>query len=213
MNSRELNSMCPTPPHFVLDTLKQTLPRLERGTWMCKIDIRDAYHHVPLSTTTSNYFALQMTPIAGHVYTYQSLPFGFSWSPFIFQRFIRQTLRASGVKEHAAYLDDILIWGHSPTHCLHNTANILQTLHNAGWLVNVKKSILANHGILSELMYRASSDPHQRNGRRKGGTENGGTRLPKPHSLSRNQEQCWDNQKDFQPYRNSITVTQHGFGN
>ena len=139
-NCKELNGMCPTPPHFKLDTLSETLPRLRVGMYMCKIDIKDAYFHVPLSKSSVPWFALQMTPEEGEVLAYNALPFGWSWSPYLFQRVLRQTLRAAKVSSFAAYLDNILIWGETYENCLTNTLMILQTLNSAGWLINQKKS-------------------------------------------------------------------------
>jgi len=104
---RELNSQFNTKP-FKLDHLQQIFPLLKKGEWGCKIDLKDAYFHVPVNEALKPYLRHK---VGNQVWEYQAGPFGLNIMPQVFQGIMKtfeKRWRAKGVQVYI-YLDDILL--------------------------------------------------------------------------------------------------------
>ena len=66
---------------------------------------------------------------------------GLFGSPAILQAVIEATM--APIKKYSwAHLDDILIWGNSTEEVRQRTAKAIRLLHEVGFLINLKKSVL-----------------------------------------------------------------------
>ena len=96
--------------HFKMEDIRCVKDLLNRGDYMCKLDLKDAYLSIPITQSHRKYlkFAWQ-----GTVYQYNVLPFGLATAPRAFTKLMKPALaylRSKGVRL-IAYLDDILIIG------------------------------------------------------------------------------------------------------
>ena len=126
-------------PSFKMETQASVREAIRPGEWVTTIDIKDAYLHVPMATTTQRYLRFR---VGSQVYQFRSLPFGLSTSPREFTKLLQpivQLLRAHGVVLHA-YLDDWLIRANSPQQARRDAYLVANVLQSLGWIVNQPKS-------------------------------------------------------------------------
>ena len=95
-------------PHFRMFTTSSVLRSVEKGDYAFKIDLQDAYFHVPIHPSSRKYlrFAFENS-----VYHFQVLPFGLNTAPQIFTRLghtVTSYLHRQGISV-IPYLDDWLI--------------------------------------------------------------------------------------------------------
>ena len=96
--------------HFKIEHIRCVKDLLNRGNYMCKLDLKDAYLSVLITQCHRKYlkFAWQAT-----VYQYNVLPFALATAPWSFTKLMKPALahlRSKGVRL-IAYLDDLLIIG------------------------------------------------------------------------------------------------------
>ena len=100
-------------PSFKMETLFSILTALQTQEWITKIDLKDAYHHIPIHINIRKYFHFV---IAEKPYQFRVLPFGLSTAPQEFTKTLApvvQLLRSQGIRVHA-YMDDWIIRADSP---------------------------------------------------------------------------------------------------
>ena len=113
-------------PHFRMFTTSSVLSSVEKGDYAFKLDLQDAYFHVPIHPSSRKY--LRFT-FENRVYQFQVLPFGLNTAPQIFTRLghtVTAYLHRQGISV-IPYLDDWLI--HHPDHqvLLRHQALLLDT--------------------------------------------------------------------------------------
>jgi hypothetical protein len=130
-----------TKRHFKMESLATAYRLIQQGDWMVKLDIKDAYLHVPLAKEHRSFFRFNFR---GRTYEFRSLMFGLSSAPRIFTRlakaFIRR-LRAEGIRL-VAYLDDILLLAATAALALQHARRTVELLTSLGWVINWDKSEL-----------------------------------------------------------------------
>ena len=87
-------------------TLKKLI---DRSAWMTKLDIKDAYVHVPVAPEFQKFLAFLFN---GRLFFFRALPFGLSTAPYLFSKMVAypiSLLRERGIKI-LAYLDDLILW-------------------------------------------------------------------------------------------------------
>lgn len=67
---------------FVLDTLKDVTSILPPDSCMTTVDGKSGYDHILLSENSRKYFGIQF---AGWFFVYNTLPFGFKASAYVYQ--------------------------------------------------------------------------------------------------------------------------------
>jgi ribonuclease HI len=128
-------------PHFKMSTVAVVLNTLRPGDWAFKLDLQDAYLHVPIHPKSQKYlrFAFQ-----GKVYQFRALPFGLNVAPLVFTKLVH-TL-AAHLHSHGVsllpYLDDWIVHHPDPQVLLDHRTLVMQTLEKAGFLINLPKSEL-----------------------------------------------------------------------
>jgi hypothetical protein len=152
---RELNSyFCPRK--FRLEHMETIFPYLKKGWWGGKVDLKDAYFHLPLSENLQKFVNVQ---VGGDTWQFQGACFGISSLPQVFMsimRVLERLWRKKGLTIFI-YLDDIFLLGPSQKTVAKHLEMVVETLLEAGFKINTKKSILTPQqkilhlGILVDL--------------------------------------------------------------
>ena len=99
------------PISFRLPTLGILKSILPIGSWMAKIDLKDAYLHIPVNKHFQRFLVVRWKNLC---IQFKAMFFGFSIAPAVFSslmNFPLKLLRNSGV-QCIAYLDDWIVWAH-----------------------------------------------------------------------------------------------------
>ena len=139
---KNLNGFLPDTIHFKTQGIQQTVELLSTGlfSWAAKIDIADAYLHIPITQK----FGEKLIVMDSHdkLWQWRSLPFGLSHAPRIFCHTLQFALRK--VREFVTlndFYDDILILANSEAQCWENFTKVLQCLTDAGFLAKESKLV------------------------------------------------------------------------
>ena len=128
-------------PHFRMFTTNSVLSSVQRGDYAFKIDLQDAYFHVPIHPSSRKYLRFAFE---NRVYQFQVLPFGLNTAPHVFTRLghtVTGYLHSQGISV-IPYLDDWLIHHPDPKVLLRHQAQLMNTLDLVGFVLNRKKSEL-----------------------------------------------------------------------
>ena len=124
-----------------METLGSILP-LRPGDWTASIDLKDAYHHVPIAPASRDLLGFT---VAKSTYHFKALPFGLRPAPRLFTRLVACVatfLRQRGLRLFC-YLDDLLLAAESRDLLSRQLHFLLQTVQALGFLINWEKSELA----------------------------------------------------------------------
>ena len=135
---------------FKLDHLQQIYPLLQKGSWGAKIDLKDAYFHLPVNQALRPYLCHK---VGNQVWEYQAGPFGLNVMPQLFQKVMgvfEKKWRKKGVQVYI-YLDDILILGTTPKLLNQHLSLVVEDLINSGFKINLKKSQMEPSQKVSHL--------------------------------------------------------------
>ena len=149
LNLSRLNTFTRVPKFKMPNhnSLRALIPPL---AWMAKLDLRDAYLHVPVQEKFQKFLSFVFR---GEVFQFLALPFGLSSAPFIFTRIVQfpvEILRKQGVNV-IAYLDDLIMWGNSKLEVKRAVRLARATFTRLGFLLNEKKSVLRPTQVLTWL--------------------------------------------------------------
>ena len=136
------NSFFPEPPRFSLPSLRDVFAPRDRvlPRYAVKIDLARAYWQVPLHLALQERFG--GSPDGRSFFTWRVLPFGWTWSPFVFHcimRCVLIVLWARGVWVRA-YMDDIIVLGVDEASCSRDALVTTTLLRSLGFVINVEKS-------------------------------------------------------------------------
>ena len=96
-----------------MDNLSQILPFLKQGLWACKIDLKHAYFHLPVTKSLAQYLVIQVgakfLSVSGSPIWAKCPPIFVDTSNENFQ----QVMEKKGLLVFI-YLDDILVLSNSP---------------------------------------------------------------------------------------------------
>ena len=128
-------------PHFRMFTTSSVLSSVEKGDYPFKIDLQDAYFHVPIHPSSRKYLRFAFE---NKVYQFRVLPFGLNTAPQVFTRLghtVTAYLHRQGVSV-IPYLDDWLVHHPDRQILLRHQALLIDTLDLVGFILNRKKSEL-----------------------------------------------------------------------
>ncbi|KAG1462143.1 hypothetical protein G6F46_009464 [Rhizopus delemar] len=94
--------------HFKMEGVPALRELIEKGDFMCKIDLKDAYTVVPIHPESRQYLTFKNE---GKIYQYRSLAFGLNVAPRLFSKLMRyaiEPLRYQGIRL-VYYLDNICL--------------------------------------------------------------------------------------------------------
>lgn len=123
---------------------------LQPKDWMVKIDMSNAYFHLPVAASHRPFLRL----IFGHELLQMTcLPFGLASAPRIFAmitNWVAQILRDRGFRV-LVYLDDFLLANQNKQVSISQVSITIQILESLGWQINFKKSVLTPQTSLQYL--------------------------------------------------------------
>ena len=128
-------------PHFRMFTTNSVLSSVRKEDYAFKIDLQDAYFHVPIHPSSRKY--LKFT-FENKVYQFQVLPFSLNTAPQVFTRLghtVTGYLHRQGILV-IPYPDDWLIHHPDRKVLLRHQAQLINTLDLVGFVLNRKKSEL-----------------------------------------------------------------------
>ena len=142
----------PTP------NIEDLLVKVGANSFFSKIDLREAYHQVPLR---SDEFYLTAFEANGQLYEFQRLPFGCSNAVPIFQRTIDTFISENRLRNTHAYLDDIVICGKTQEEHDENLRRFEIAAKKAGLQFNPIKSTFNTQQIdfLGHLIEKGTLKP------------------------------------------------------
>ena len=108
---------------------------------MVSFDLKSGFWHIPLAPEAQQYVAFSWR---GKFYCFSRLPFGLGSSPWAFTMVLRQLVkhwRGLGIML-LPYLDNFLFMSPYFQGALELSIRILKDFHNAGFVVNMAKSVL-----------------------------------------------------------------------
>ena len=122
-----------------MDDIRSMKDLLNRGNYMCKLDLKDAYLSVPINAAHRKYLQFQWE---GVTYHYNALPFELVAAPRVFTKLLKSVLahlRAKG-RRLVAYLDNIQIIGKNRAKAEKAYHQAKQLLEDFGFMINQEKS-------------------------------------------------------------------------
>jgi len=140
LNLRPLNKHVKSS-HFKMQTLRSIIQALQPGDWVAKLDLKDAYFHIPIHPKHRMFlrFAIQ-----GKCYQFRALPFGLTSAPRIFTKIM--SVVGAYLHKHQIqifmFLDDWLLKSESQEHAEISMSRILQEILRLGLIPNWEKSSL-----------------------------------------------------------------------
>ena len=127
---------CPT---FKMTTTSDVRNSLQIGDYTTSVDIRDAFHHVPVHPIFSKFLGFILNR---KKFIFRGMPNGLCIGPRVFTKLLKvviQSLRLKGIKI-LAFIDDILLWAESAEICEQHTAIARKEFEKRGFLLNFQKS-------------------------------------------------------------------------
>ena len=138
-------------PKFKMETLSLLLSELLRANdFMVSFDLKSGFWHIPLASKAQQYVAFSWR---GKFYCFCRLPFGLASSPWAFSKVLRQLVkhwRSRGIRL-LPYLDGFLFMSPSFRETLELAARILGDFIDAGFVVNLEKSMLHPAQSITQL--------------------------------------------------------------
>ena len=128
-------------PHFRMFTTSSVLSSVRKGDYAFKIDLQDAYFHIPIHPSSRKYLRFAFE---NKVYQFQVLPFGLKTAPQVFTLLghtVTGYLHRQGISV-IPYLDDWLIHHPDRQVLIRHQAQLINTLDLVGFILNRKKSEL-----------------------------------------------------------------------
>lgn len=127
--------------HFKMEGIQTARSMVRERDWFCKIDLKDAYQAVPMSSKARQHLGFELN---GKTYQFQVMPFGLSSAPRTFTKLMTtalRPLREAGIRL-SFYLDDVLILGSSQDEARKAAATVATHLEGLGFTINRKKSLM-----------------------------------------------------------------------
>lgn len=129
------------PRKFRLINQAQVPNFLQPGDFLGKIDLSQAYFHIPIKESHRRFLAFVYQ---GELYRMTSLPFGLSSAPLAFSRiskWIAGVFREKGMRV-LVYLDDFMFAHQDPSVLEDQISYAVSLLQSLGWCINFEKSVL-----------------------------------------------------------------------
>ena len=128
-------------PRFKMESPTTVRNFLKLNHFAVKLDLSDAFLHVPLHKSFRKYMRFFHR---GRAYQFRSICFGANFSPYIFS-YLMNTMMKFFHKmsiDICAYLDDCLGQHLVPSTLRHQILYVAKVMDHLGWTVNYQKSIL-----------------------------------------------------------------------
>ena len=148
-NTSKLNKFIKAPK-FRMESTDSIRQLLNLNEYAVKLDLSDAYLHVPLHKKFRPYMRFWHK---GKAYQFRSISFGANFSPWIFSYLMSVCMKFFHKRsiQIANFLDDMIAKQLDPILLSKQTTFVIQVLSSLGWTVNLKKSITIPQSILDYI--------------------------------------------------------------
>ena len=134
---------------------------------MCKLDLRDAYFTIRINQKYRKYLRFKWE---GTLYQFLCLCFGLGQAPLIFTKLMKVPISLLWRLNLCLiiYLDNMLIMARSVQELIFHRDTVIYLLHNLGFVLNLKKSVLEPSqkteflGMVIDSMKMEISLPHKK---------------------------------------------------
>ena len=125
---------------FKYEDWKVAIQLFGQNCYMYKFDLKSGYHHFDICTKQQTYLDFSWK---GNFYCFTVLPFGLLSSPFLFTKCLRAMVKywRSKAVNIVLYLDDGLGMSLDYDSCFKDSFFIRKSLTEAGFFINVDKSV------------------------------------------------------------------------
>ncbi|KAI5641643.1 reverse transcriptase (RNA-dependent DNA polymerase) domain-containing protein [Phthorimaea operculella] len=129
--------------YFRLTSMHKVPSFLQPRDWMCKVDLHQAYFHVPVAESHRRFLRFAAVH-QGQLRYWQMtcLPFGLASAPRVFaslSNWVAHQLRLEGIRL-LVYLDDFLLVSQCPHTLQKQVQRAVNLLQHLGWVINMEKS-------------------------------------------------------------------------
>ena len=118
--------------------MQDLLDQAAENTTFSKIDLKSAYHQIPLHRKDMSFTAFEVN---GRLFEFTRLPFGVTNAVATFQREMTAFVRLHNLKRLHPYLDDVIIGGRSEEEHQENLKNFLKAAEIEGLTLNKAKCV------------------------------------------------------------------------
>jgi len=124
--------------HFKMEGIQTLRHMIRPRDFLIKIDIKDAYHHIPIHPADQRYLAFHWRK---RNYKFRAMPFGLSSAPRIWTKLmgaVLEPLRAQGIRL-TYYIDDICLLATSIEEAQKHSQIVRQHLETLGFIIHPTK--------------------------------------------------------------------------
>ena len=140
LNLKEFNEFVEYE-HFKMENAVTAIQMMRRGCFMASIDLRSAYHSVPIKKEHRKYLKFIWR---GQLFQYTCFPNGLSNCPRYFTKLMKPVyafLRSQG-HISTAYIDDSYLQAQTYNSCVKNIQDTLKLLESLGFVIHFGKSVM-----------------------------------------------------------------------
>lgn len=151
LNLKSLNKNIETS-HFKLEDLRTVLKLISKNSYLCTVDLKDAYFLIKIHEDDRKYLRFQFED---SIYEFNVLPFGLNTAPFVFTKVMKPVVKLLRICGYLStiYLDDICLIGHDYQTCHENLQQTTKLLISLGFIINHEKSCFNPSQICKFLGY------------------------------------------------------------
>ncbi|MEZ0208698.1 MAG: reverse transcriptase domain-containing protein [Candidatus Paceibacterota bacterium] len=154
-----LNNAILESPSVHYEDLRRVPSLVRRRVWMVSVDIKSAFHHVPLSPLFQTLCSIEFE---GQVYSFRVLTFGINIAPRFWCLLLGHILEKLRSPPHSLklifYMDDILLVSRRRHTCYSHLHLLLSTLHSHGLVISWEKSVLTPTRSIRHLGFIINSE-------------------------------------------------------
>lgn len=136
---RELNTKTRNVDPYLLPRIDDTIDSLGRAKYFCTLDLIQGYHQVEMTEESKTKTAFIVPRMVPSHWEFNYMPFGVQGGPSTFQRLMDQLLSGLEHRVALAYLDDIIVFGPTPSACIGHLKLVFERLREAGLKLKPKK--------------------------------------------------------------------------
>lgn len=139
INLKSLNNFV-IKDHFKMEDWRTVVRLLDRGMFMAKLDLTDAYHLVNVSEMSRKYLRFKWEE---KLYEYTCLCFGLTSAPRVFTKIMKEVVKKLRSENFLSviYLDDFLLFADTYDDCVRNVKETIKLLQELGFIISDKSMI------------------------------------------------------------------------
>ena len=134
--------------HFKMESTASLRDIIQRGDFMGRLDLKDAYLTIPIVSNRRKYLWFHWK---GQNYEFRTLPFGLASAPRVFTKLLRPVaaaLRKKGIRL-LIYLDNILVMAKEKASLKKDIAEVAEMLSRVGFVTNIRKSVFKPSTVIN----------------------------------------------------------------